>query len=93
MRAPLSNWLIIVKVIELQKSLFQTRTVFRLFLNTWTADDKYSLIIIDNWMETIQMRLSQKQKMSSQFFSAFFKSALNFEKFQEKMTLIAYLFL
>ena len=93
MRAPLSNWLIIVKVIELQKSLFQTRTVFRLFLNTWTADDKYSLIIIDNWMETIQMRLSQKQKMSSQFFSAFFKSALNFEKFQKKMTLIAYLFL
>ena len=93
MRAPLSNWLIIVKVIELQKSLFETRTVFRLFLNTWTADDKYSLIIIDNWMETIQMRLSQKQKMSSQFFSAFFKSALNFEKFQKKMTLIAYLFL
>ena len=39
------------------------------------------------------MRLSQKQKMSSEFFSAFFKSALNFEKFQKKMTLIAYLFL
>ena len=38
------------------------------------------------------MHLSQKQKIFSQFFSAFFKSALNFEHFQKKMTLIAYAF-
>ena len=38
------------------------------------------------------MHLSQKQKIFSQFFSAFFKSALNFEHFQKKMTLIAYVF-
>ena len=43
-------------------------------------------------MHTIQMHLSQKQKIFSQFFSAFFKSALNFEHFQKKMTLIAYVF-
>ena len=43
-------------------------------------------------MHTIQMDLSQKQKIFSQFFSAFFKSPLNFEHFQKKMTLIAYVF-
>ena len=57
-----------------------------------TADDKYSLISKDKWMETIQMHLSQKQNIFSKFFSAFFKSALNFEHFQKKMTLIAYVF-
>ena len=43
-------------------------------------------------MHTIQMYLSQKQKIFSEFFFAFFKSALNFEHFQKKMTLIAYAF-
>ena len=43
-------------------------------------------------MRTIQMHLSQKQKFFSEFFSAFFKSALNFEHFQKKMTLIPYVF-
>ena len=43
-------------------------------------------------MHTIQMHFSQKQKIFSRFFSAFFKSALNSEHFQEKMTLIAYVF-
>ena len=44
-------------------------------------------------MHTIQMHLSPKQKIFSEFFSAFFESALNFEHFQTKMTLIAYVFL
>ena len=43
-------------------------------------------------MHTIQMHLSQKQKIFSEFFSAFFKSALNSEHFQKKMTLRAYVF-
>ena len=43
-------------------------------------------------MQTIQIHLSQKQKIFSQSFSAFFESALNFEHFQKKMTLIAYAF-
>ena len=38
------------------------------------------------------MHLSQKEKIFSEFFSAFFESALNFEHFQKKMTLIAYVF-
>ena len=43
-------------------------------------------------METIQMNLSQKAKIFSEFFSVIFESALNFEHFQKKMTLIAYVF-
>ena len=82
----------IVKVIELQKSLLVTWNVLTLFVNTLTADDKYSVISRDNWMQTIQMHLSQKQKIFSEFFSSFFESALNFEHFQRKMTLIAYVF-
>ena len=57
-----------------------------------TADDKYSLISRDKWMQTIQMHLSQKQIVFSELFTAFFESALNFEHFQKKMTLIAYVF-
>ena len=43
-------------------------------------------------MHTIQMHLSQKEKIFSQFFCSFFESALNSEHFQKKMTLIAYVF-
>ena len=43
-------------------------------------------------MHTIQMHLSQKQKVFSRFFPAFFESALNFEHFKKKMTLIANVF-
>ena len=43
-------------------------------------------------MQTIQMHLSQKQIIFSEFFSAVSESALNFEYFQKKMTLIAYVF-
>ena len=43
-------------------------------------------------MKTIQMLLSQKQNIFSQFFSTFLESTLNFKHFQKKMTLIAYVF-
>ena len=43
-------------------------------------------------MQTIQMHLSQKEKIFSEFFSAFFESALNFEHFPKKRTFIAYVF-
>ena len=43
-------------------------------------------------MHTIQMRLSQKEKIFSEIFSAFFESALNFEQFQKNTTFIAYVF-
>ena len=77
---------------ELQKSLLETWKFFSRFFNTFTPDDKYSLISRDNWRETIQKHLSQKQNVFSEFSSAFFESALNFEHFQKKMALIAYVF-
>ena len=43
-------------------------------------------------MQTIQVHLSQKLNIFSELFSAFFESALNFEDFQKKMTLIAHVF-
>ena len=93
MRVILPVRVITVKVIELEKSLLDTWKFFRPVLNTLTANDKYSLNSKDKWMQTIQMLLSQKQNIfRSFFFSAFFESALNFEHFQKKLTLIAYLF-
>ena len=84
MRALLPAPVITVKVIELQKFLLDTWKFFRPFLNTLTADDRYSLISENKWMQTIQMHLSQKPKIFSEFFCTFFESTLNFEHFQKK---------
>ena len=92
MRAPLPARVITVKVIELQKSLLDTWKLFRPFFNTLTADDRYSLISKNKWMQTIHMHLSQKPKIFSELFCAFFEFVLNFEHFQTKMTRIAYVF-
>ena len=53
--------------------------ILRLFVNTLTDDDKYSLLYTDNLMQPIQILLSRKLKTFSEFFSAFLKSTLNFE--------------
>ena len=58
--------------------------ILRLFVNTLTDDDKYSLLHRDNLTQPIQILLSQKQKTFSQFFSAFSKSTLNFAPFKTK---------
>ena len=49
-----------------------------------SAVDKCSLPNRDNLMQPTHMRLSQKLKTFSQFFSSFSKSSLNFEDFQKK---------
>ena len=53
-----------------------------MFLNTLTADAKYSLLSRDNLRDPIQMQLSQKQERFSKLVSAFLKARLNFENFQ-----------
>ena len=55
-----------------------------MFVNTLTADDKYSLLNRDNLSQPNWTPLSQKQKAFSQFFLPFSKSTLNFEHFQKK---------
>ena len=56
----------------------------RLLVKSLTDDEKYSLLYRENSTQPIQILLSQKQKIFSQFFAAFLKSTLNFEHFQKK---------
>ena len=55
-----------------------------MFVNTLTADDKYSPLNRDNLIQPIRTQLSQKQQAFSEFFLAFSKSTLNFEHFEKK---------
>ena len=55
-----------------------------MFVNTFTADDKYSLLNRDNLMQPIRTPLSQNHKAFSEFFLGFSKPTLNFEHFQKK---------
>ena len=43
-----------------------------MFVHTFTADDKYSLPNRENLTDTIQMQISQKQKIFSIFFVQFY---------------------
>ena len=45
-----------------------------LFVNTLTADDKYSLLNRDTLRQPIQILVPEKKKFSSQFFSEYLKS-------------------
>ena len=85
LRQPLYNiyWSLSRKL-SFKKSLLGTCKILRFFLKRLTADDKRSIPNKDNLMHPIQMHLSQKQKTFSQFFSAFFKSSLNFWTFSKK---------
>ena len=67
-----------------KKSLLLICKIWRLFINTLSADGEYYLFNRDNLTEPIQMQVSRKQKTFSQFFAAFLKSSLNFEHFQKK---------
>ena len=69
---------------ELQKSLLEKWKFISRFLNTLTADDKYPLINREYWKQLIHMRLSQKQNIFSESFSAFLEFPLNSEHFQKK---------
>ena len=55
-----------------------------MFVNTLTADDKYSLLNRDNLTQQIRTELSQKQKAFSEFFLTFSKSTLDFEDFEKR---------
>ena len=79
-------------LLSCKMSLLALCKILRLFVNKVTADDKYSLLNRDNLTQSIQMQLSQKQILFSEFFSQHLKSSLNFEHFQKKMNLIADVF-
>ena len=76
-------------------SLLVTWKILRLFVNTMTAHDKYSVLNRDNLTQQIQMHLFQKEKKTtfSQFFLFIFGICIKFWTFsKQKLTLKAYLF-
>ena len=68
----------------LKKSLLVIWKILRLFVNTFNADGKYSVLNRDNLTEPIQMQLWKKQKTFSALFSSFFKPRLNFQDCPKK---------
>ena len=67
-----------------KKTLLVIHKILKLFVNTFSADDKHYLLNRDNLAQRIQMQLSQKQKTFSEFFFAFLKSILNFKHLPKK---------
>ena len=66
--------------------------VLTLFVNTFTADDKYSLLDRDNLTQPFQMQLSQKKNFFPNFLLKIWKIDEIFNTFKKKMTLIANVF-
>ena len=58
--------------------------ILRLFLNTFTTYDKYSVLNREYLAHPIHMQTSQKQNIFSELFSASLKFRLNFEHIQKK---------
>ena len=58
--------------------------MLELFVNTLTADGKYSLGNRDNLMQHIQMEISKKEESFSDFFFFFAFFRLNSEHFEKK---------
>ena len=67
-----------------EKAVLVRHKALKLFVNTLSADDKYSLRNRDNLTQPIRTILSQKQKPFYQLLLAFSKSALNLEHFQKR---------
>ena len=55
-----------------------------MFVNTLTADDRYSPLNRDNLTQPFRTKLSKKKQAFPEFFLAFSKSTLNFEHFEKK---------
>ena len=58
--------------------------ILTLFVNTLTADNKYSRCNVHNFVQQVQMQLSQKYKIFCGFFIGFPKCAWNLEHFEKK---------
>ena len=67
-----------------KKSLLLIHKILGRFVNTLAVNEKQYLINRDNLIKPIQIQLSQKQKILSQFFFAFVKSILNFKHLLKK---------
>ena len=62
-----------IRIFSLKKSLLVICKMLRLFLNTFTADDKYSPLHRDNFTQPIQIRLSRTKIFFLRSFRQFWK--------------------
>ena len=67
-----------------ESSLLLIFELLRVFIQTLTADHKYSLCYIWNQQVLYQMQLYEKLKIFSRFFISFLKYSWNFEHFEKK---------
>ena len=65
-------------------SVLVTSEIFRLFVNTLTPDENYSVRNMHVFWQQIQTLLSQKGKILWGFFIAFLKCAWNLEHSEKK---------
>ena len=79
---PLFSW--IRGKLNWGKSALVWYEISRLFVNTLTADDKYSRRNIHNFAKQFQTPLSQKQKTFLRFLIAFLKCEWSLEHFQKR---------
>ena len=78
------DWSLATKLLS-EKSLLLARQILGLLVNTLAADEKYPILNRDNLTIPIQMQLSQKQKLFSEFFATFLKSTINFKYFEKRI--------
>ena len=71
-------------ILSWKKSALVWSEILRLFVNTLTADNKYSGCNVHNFAQQVQTPLSQKQKTFCGFFIAFLKCAWNLEHLEKK---------
>ena len=71
-------------ILSWKKSALVWSEILRLFVNTLTADNKYSRCNVHNFAQQVQTPLSQKQKTFCWFFIAFLKCAWNLEHLEKK---------
>ena len=67
-----------------KKFVWVTFEIFLLFVNTLTADDKYSRRYVQTFRQQVQALLSQKAESFFSFFIAFLKCAWNLEHSEQK---------
>ena len=61
-----------------------TSEIFRLFLNTFTPDDKYSRRYMQIFWQQLQTTLSKKENTFCWFLIAFLKCEWNLQHFEKK---------
>ena len=71
-------------ILSWKKSALVWYEILRLFVNTFTADEKYSRSNNQNLQQQFQTPLSQNQKTFPKFLIAFLKRAWNLEHFPKK---------